>query len=244
MTRRSTALVLGSLLLLGVWLWDHARARASIPTCTDELAAAYPPMLRGDLSACRAPSDPKPQADIDLKKFATTLNGTWTLQSRTLQGISVEGKGRIHFELDDAAAAGAVGSAVALDCLDAECTRTRVAGAWSVGLAPVADSHIALTTTGRSLTPDAKTASVANESTQSKFFLQSGVYVAIDESGDKLAHERKWDRMVITDKTLSYVSCRDGRVERYRKSSSASLVDGTPVREFLKRTIVGQLLSR
>ena len=68
--------------------------------------------------------------------------------------------------------------------------------------------------------------------------------MAIHESGGKLAAQGKWDRVVMTDKTLTYLSCRNGQVDRYVKVSKASLVDGTPVRDIMKRNLLGRLLER
>jgi hypothetical protein len=244
MTRSRVVLAFASVVFLSLVGAGGQRAFAFVPSCTEEVAANYPPMLRADLSACKVAADPKPEPNIDAKAFASNLAGTWVLQSRTIQGITIENKGRIHIEFDSVNQSGAVGAAVSLECVDAKCERTRVLGAWTITLMQEAD-RVALSTKGQTLEPNAKVARAPSEdSTLSKFFHQSGVYVAIHEAAGKLAEQRKWDRVVMTDKTLTYLSCRNGQVDRYVKVSKASLVDGTPVRDVMKRNLLGRLLDR
>ena len=79
-------------------------AVAFVPSCEEEIAQAYPPALKADLTAC---TDPKARvasdADADLDKLTRRLHGTWKLRSRTEQGITVSTEGRysrLFFDLE------------------------------------------------------------------------------------------------------------------------------------------------
>ncbi|HVE83768.1 MAG TPA: hypothetical protein VND93_13000 [Myxococcales bacterium] len=228
----------------GALLWSARPAQAFVPSCTTELSANYPPVLRADLSACKAQEAPKPSPAIDLKQFTEQLDGTWVLQSRTVQGITQPSNSRYHIEIDQLKNGGAVGSAVLLDCADADCTQSRVAGMWSLDLGATKD-RIAVTTSGKVVMPAGKEVKVAMDSTTlSKFFQQEGVFVALDKDvGPQLGDKRGWDRVVLTERTLTYISCADGRVDRFVKVSGSALVDGTPVRELQKTLVVGRMIK-
>jgi hypothetical protein len=243
MARKSIAAVLGPA-CLGVLLWPGPAAQAFVPACTEEVAAYYPAILRSDLSACQEVAQARPEPGIDVKAFVQRLDGTWELQFRTLHGINLEGRSRYHVEIETLADGRALGSAALLECLDARCERTRMSGAWTLELASGAD-RISLATRGKVLLPQsAGEVKVADEgATLSRFFQQEGVYVAVGDTGLNLAEKQKWDRVVVTERTLTYVNCSQGRVERYVKVSPSSLVDGTRVREMLQRTLVGQRLK-
>lgn len=220
-------------------------AQAVIPACSTELAANYPQALRADLTACKAQVAPQPAATIDLKQFTEQLDGTWVLQSRTIQGITQPGSSRYHIEIDQLKGGGAVGSAVLLECADAECTQSRVAGMWSLDLGASKD-RIAVTTNGKVMMPAGQSeVKVAMDQTSvSKFFQQEGIYAAIDKTpGPQLSEKRGWDRVVLTEKTLTYISCVDGRVDRFVKVSPSAVVDGTPVRELQKNILVGKVIK-
>ena len=92
-------------------------------------------------------------------------------------------------------------------------------------------------TTGRMNTA----ASLKQPAARMKFFLQNGVYVALEEANPAQNAERKWDRVVLTERTLTYISCRNGRVDRYVKSSPKSQVGSMPVEEYLKKAVVGMV---
>ena len=265
-------LVLAPLAFAALFTAARQEALAFVPSCTEEVAANYAPILRADLSACRVPAEPKPEPQLDLGSFADHLGGTWELQSRTVQGITIQGKSRMLVDIGKVSPTGATGSVAALDCVDRTCERTRLSGSWSLALASTGDrialtttaqdpqprgktaqtapggawslalastgDRIALTTTAQDPQPRGKTAQTApvRQVTRSKFFLQSGVFVAIDEMpGSKLDEERKWDRIVLTDKTLTYISCREMRVDRYLKVSRSVIARGTPAQDVMKQ---------
>jgi hypothetical protein len=245
MTRTKLTAVLSTAVGAGLLLWSARPAQAFVPACDTELAVNYSPVLRADLSVCKVKMDPQPAASIDLKHFTEQLDGTWVLQSRTIQGITQASHSRYHIEVDQQKGGGAQGTAMLLDCADAECAQSRVAGMWSLDFGATAD-RIALTARGKMVLPSGKAeVNVATqEASQSKFFQQEGVYVAMgNDVGALPGGQRAWDRVVLTEKTLTYISCADGRVDRFVKSSPSPLVDGKPVREMQKEVVVGRMIK-
>jgi hypothetical protein len=236
--------LIGALVLLSVSAmllipWGAGDALAFVPACTEEVAAHYPPILRSDLSACSVPSEPKPEAGIQVAAFSQSFGGTWVLQARTVNGIVVKSNSRVHVDLDHVSANGGQGASLTLECPDANCSKPTVVAGSMLDLG-VTDERVVVT----SLPPlvdqgMAKVAATNAPPPRFKFFQQAGVYVAIDERDRNQAAERKWDRVVLTERTLTYISCKDGRVDRYVKSSPKSLVGNTPVQQFLSRIVVG-----
>jgi hypothetical protein len=236
-----TSLCVSATLLLPAGAGD---ALAFVPACTEEVAAHYPPILRSDLSACSVPSEPKPELAMAMKPFVQSFGGTWVLQARTVQGIVVKANSQVHVDLDRVGANGGQGAFLTLECADARCTSpTVVAGSMlDLGMTgdrvvvaaqpPVVNQGLMKAAAG---TPKPATQTPA----RFRFFQQAGVYVAIDERDRGQAAERKWDRVVLTERTLTYISCKDGRVDRYVKSSPRSQVGSTPVEQFLKQAVVG-----
>lgn len=219
-------------------------ALAFVPACTEEVAAHYPPILRSDLSACSVPSEPEPAMGVVMKPFTQSFGGTWVLQARTVQGIVVKANSQIHVDLDHVGANGGQGASVILECADARCTNPTVVAGSTLDL-ELSGDRVVLTAQapvvpqGQMKTVARTTGPATRAPAHLRFFLQAGVYVALDERDRGQAAERKWDRVVLTERTLTYISCKEGRIDRYVKSSPSSLVDGTPVQQFLKETGVG-----
>jgi len=243
--KRTRALAVLTMAAAGVLFLVSRSAQAVIPACNTELAANYPQALRGDLTACKAQVAPQPAATIDLKQFTETLDGTWVLLSRTVQGISQQGNSRYHIEIDQLKSGGAVGSAVLLECADAECSQSRVAGMWSLDLGATKD-RIAVATQGKVMMPagQSEVKVAMDQASVSRFFQQEGIYAALDKvGGPQLSDKRGWDRVILTEKTLTYISCAEGRVDRFVKVSPSAVVDGTPVRELQKNVLVGKVIK-
>jgi hypothetical protein len=215
-------------------------ALAFVPSCTEEVAAHYPPILRSDLSACSVPSEPKPEAGIQVDSFAQSFGGTWVLQARTVHGIVVKANSRVHVALDDVGANGGRGAFLTLECPDANCTKPTVAAGSKLDLGVTGDRVVVTSLPSLVNQGLIKAAATTTSANRFRFFRQAGVYVSIDERDRGQATERKWDRVVLTERTLTYISCKDGRVDRYVKSSPKSLVGSTPVEQFLQPTVIGK----
>jgi hypothetical protein len=230
-----TLLSVSVMLLIAVGGGD---AFAFVIPCTEEVAAHYPPILRSDLSACSVASDPKPEAGIAVESFAQSFGGTWTLQARTVHGIVVKANSRVHIDVARVGAKGGQGALVTLECSDASCSKPSVIAGSMLELG-LADNRVVVTSQPPVVNQGMiKAAATTPAVPRYRFFEQGGVYVAIDERDRAQAAERKWDRVVLTERTLTYVSCKDGRIDRYLKSSPKSLIGSTPVEQFLKQTAV------
>jgi hypothetical protein len=198
---------------------------AFVPACTEEVAAHYPPILRSDLSACSVASEPRPEPG---------------LQARTVHGIVVKANSRVHVDLDRVSDRGGQGASVTLECADASCTNPTLVAGSMLDFALTGD-RVVLTTQApvveKGLVSAAANTTPATAA-RFRFFQQAGVFVAIDERDRGQAAERKWDRVVLTDRTLTYISCKDGRVDRYVKSSPRSQISNTTVEQFLRQAQV------
>lgn len=211
-------------------------AVAFVPSCEEEIAQAYPPALKADLTAC---TDPKARvasdADADLDKLTRRLHGTWKLRSRTEQGITVSTEGRysrLFFDLESNG--GQVrGAALLLDkdnepkATSAAASAT-VAGFWGLELQRKSRSRIVLSLAGDSVGSYAHVR--VPKASKHEFFEQDNVFVsAYDES----AATAGWNRIVVMDNSLTYVSCKEGVVERYVKvSGQKPSVEGASLQDY------------
>lgn len=213
-----------------------ADAFAFVPSCEEEIAQAYPPALKADLTAC---TDPKARvasdADADLDKLTRRLQGTWKLRSRTEQGITVSTEGRysrLFFDLESNG--GQVrGAALLLDRPEGEKTAkaATVAGYWGLELQRKSRSRIVLSLAGDSVGSYAHVR--VPKASKHEFFEQDNVFVsAYDES----AATAGWNRIVVMDNSLTYVSCKEGVVERYVKvSGQKPSVEGASLQDYWRQ---------
>lgn len=233
--RRITTLALS----LGAALAGAATLSAFVPSAEKELAALYPPILRGDLSACSEPQ-PKvtPTRSLTAARFGQRLTGTWDLKSRTVNGITVSSpsrSARLYFDIPPGTpqerGAGPHATGVAL-FIDRARTSPEplgrpdgVAAFWKVAVGARDAGRVSLRMTGEHVGSyrHARIRDIAD----SAFFELKNVYVALDR---ELPAAKAWDKIVVTDKTMTHVSCEHGVVERYTKvSSQRPLVDGQSI---------------
>lgn len=211
-------------------------AFAFVPSCEEEIAQAYPPALKADLTAC---TDPKARvasdADADLDKLTRRLQGTWKLRSRTEQGITVSTEGRysrLFFDLESNG--GQVRGAAML--LDREnepkaAPAALVAGYWGLELQRKSRSRLVLSLAGDSIGSYAHVR--VPKASKHEFFEQDNVFVS---TYDESAATAGWNRIVVMDNSLTYVSCKEGVVERYVKvSGQKPVVEGASLQDYWRK---------
>ncbi len=210
------------------------QVQAFTPTCESELAQAYPAYLKADLSVCSdAAAKASPNDPASLERFGTNLNGSWTLRSRTVQGVPVATEtraARLYFNMPRGTGEITGDAMLVLAGLAATAVPPEKpeAAFWSIQLAQTSLNRLAMTARGHALGPvlQARTREVSGI----EFFEKSGVFASVMP---KTSESGRWDRIVLSEDSLTYVSCVDGIVERYAKvSSQAPVVDGVSLREY------------
>jgi len=218
---------------------------AFVPSCEQELAQAYPPVLKADLTACKDPAARvASDSPADLDKLVRRLRGTWKLRSRTEQGITVSNEARysrLYFDLDTVG--GQVrGAALLLDrANEPQAARaSMVAGFWGVQLRQKSPSRIQLSLSGEALGSYAHVR--VPKVSSHELFEQSNVFVT---AFDANAPAAGWDRIVVMDNSLTYVSCKDGVVERYvRMSGQKPVIEGASLEDYFKQLKEGGKSAR
>jgi hypothetical protein len=221
-------------------------ALAFVPSAEEELARAYPPALKGDLGACNDPAARLvPDTQADLAKFAGRLNGTWKLRSRTQQGLSVDTTGRtsrLYFDLGAVEGTRVTGAALLVDrpAQGGAKNAEAAAGFWGVALDRTEQGRIAVSLTGESMGAYANVR--AAERQRHQFFEQDDVYVSLF---DDAAPAPVWDRIVVMESSLTYVSCKDGVVERYVKvSSQEPRIEGASLEQYWRKLQAERRVAR
>jgi hypothetical protein len=177
-----------------------------------------------------------PDTQADLGEFAAQLNGTWKVRSRTHQGISEEVQGRsrrLYFDLVPDDAGRIAGAALLVDRprQGAVPAGDAAAGFWQVALSRTGNGRIALALRGESLGGYAVVRASARQEHQ--FFALDGVFVSLF---DDAVQAPDWDRIVVSDSTLTYVACGAGIVERYVKvSDQKPQVEGASLQDYWRK---------
>lgn len=231
-----------AILLGGLYAAD---VLAFVPSCEEELARAYPPALKADLTAC---NDPKaravPDTVADFDKFTRRLNGTWKLRSRTEQGITVSTDARytrLYFDLEPSGGA-LRGAALLLDrANDPKLAQdASLAGFWRLEASRKGTGRIVLSLAGESLGSYAHAR--VPKAARHEFFEQDNVFVT---AFDGSAPAAGWDRIVVMDNSLTYVSCKDGVVERYVKvSGQKPAIEGASLKDYWQQLKAGGKSAR
>lgn len=212
---------LAALLFVSIALLSAPMAHSFVPSCEEELAQAYPSLLQPDLAACDE-RDTEIDADPEARatKFAAQLRGSWQLASRTIEGLPIDPESRstrLYFDVAPRGPNGYVGRAMLIDRdLDATgvAPADSVAGLWRIVIDQAQSDRISLKLergTSSGVAPASQQPAQEHD-----FYQTSGAFVSVfDES----TTSNRWERMVLMDNTLTYVSCDDGTVERFVKTS-------------------------
>jgi len=215
-------------------------ALAYVPTCEQQLAAAYPKALRADLSACDGAEFVEAESPVDRARFATRLNGTWALKNWTVHGVTgpeLPRSARLYFDV--AASGGSVeGSALFIERgvgglvpVAAGGGAERTLAFWTIGIGQEEKRLVTLVMKGD---PRSSVRSVDPQlSNATRFSALADVFVGIDAGA---VSSRAWDRIVMSQGSLSYVSCQRGIVQRYTKiSDEQPLVEGLTLAAYWER---------
>jgi hypothetical protein len=215
-----------------------------VPSCEKELASLYPPALKADLSACAlAKPVVKPTAVADITKFARRLNGAWELKMRTVQGITSDTRqlsSKLYFDIAPGAGNSLAGNALLIEQtkpdLVSRVSTTRNDGAqafWDVTVAQ--KGKMALSFGMNQGSGSKEPAGVARGVKEAEFSELDSVFVSVDKGG-------AWDRIIVSDTALVYVSCQRGVIERYAKvSGQKPQVDGLPVKMYWQKREAARL---
>jgi hypothetical protein len=220
-----------------------------VPSCEKELATLYPAALKADLSTCSmARPTVKATAPADISKFMRRLNGTWELKMRTIQGITSDTgqlSAKLYFDLVPASGSEVTGAALLLErpkdgpMTRVSTPRNEAVGFWDVTVAQKGKMALSLGMTGDKgsklpggIAPSVKGAEFAELNT---------VFVSLD---NQTPRAQGWDRIIVSDAAMIYVSCQHGVIERYAKSSGQKpLVDGVSVKAYWQKQSTGRLTA-
>jgi len=214
-----------------------------------------------DLSLCTRPKpDLGRTPSADVRELARRLHGTWELNTRTIQGLTIPTHSYFFFDLDleHATSIGASGAAMVLDAgnlgvldvrsLTHECPKDACLGAfWTVSIDTPDDGRQArLTMDGDYLGSYGEFSEGMKATEAMTFLLRNGVYLSggLTTPNGGMG-EDVWDRVSLEKNLLIYLSCKNAYVERYVKlSSERPLVDGLALRDaWIKKKQTGELLD-
>jgi len=221
-----------------------------VPSCEKELATLYPAALKADLSACGASKTAvKPTAAADLAKFTSRLNGTWNLKMRTVQGITSDARqlsARLYFDLSPESAVRAAGGALMLERPKDETVR-RVStpsapdalAFWEINISQKGKMALSF---GMVEGEGSKYEPVVRRAVkQAEFSELENVFVSVDKLSPKA---EAWDRIILSDNTLVFLSCQRGVIERYSKvSGQKPEIDGLRVKAYWQKQKVGRIIA-
>ena len=222
MSRRKNAVAKGFsvVIVATIALLSGATAFSFVPSCEEELAEVYPSIFQADLAACDdAGVAIEGESKAELAQFAAQLKGSWQRSARTVEGLPVDPadqEARLYFDITSRGQGSYIGVAMLVehDGSTNELASSREAtGMWSVTLQQAGPDRVslALEQAHSGVVPASQQAAQ-----QHSFYQTSGVFVSVlDESVDS----NSWDRMILMDNSLTYVSCDDGVVERFVKTS-------------------------
>lgn len=227
------------LFLVAGFAWFQGRAvYGFVPSCEKEISQYYPPALKGDLSACAAkPPAFKPTAAADAGKFTHRLNGSWELKMRTVHGIVAETKqmsAKMYFDLSADPAGRISGAALLLESpngtgiLKASTTKPTALGFWDI--AGSQHGKLALSVDMAGAAGNRYDPAGIRDVKGALFSELDNVFVSAEKASPNPA---SWDRVILADNVLIYVSCKQGMVERYAKASNQKpLVEGLNIKAY------------
>lgn len=191
-----------------------------------------------DLSVCRREISIPPGGEISVTDFAAKLHGTWLLNTRTIQGLTIDTDSRFYFDMassDESEARGTAlmldrGNLGVLDPLEAckACKADASLGAlWTVSVTRSPDRQMVTLTMAGDYLGSYGDFVKGVHATETAVFVRNGDrYVAgrlVSPAGGQGMPDDVWDRIGLEDGRLTYVSCRGGFIDRFEKLSG-----GTP----------------
>lgn len=187
-----------------------------------------------DLSVCSVKPTVYPTENASVREFAARLHGTWLLNTRTIEGLTIDTDSRLYFDFDTVSDKEATGRALMLDkgnlsVLDPlngcrACEADAAMGAlWEVHVANVDDERIVLKMAGDYLGSYGDFRKGVR-ATEAAAFVKNGTnYLSghlVSPAGGQGMPDDVWDRIGLSGDTLTYISCTGGFVDRFEKLSS------------------------
>ena len=218
---------------------------AFVPTSEEELEQGYRPILRSDLSACgREKRMAQVGTRADAAEFGSRLHGMWALRQFTVDGVTVEEMPRsaqLYFDIKLTGTSG-TGSALFIehDRPQLQLASTRRSGGdaafWTIVIGQPDMRSVSLVMKG-----DARSG-LALSTQKASFSGLHNMFVAIDATGPE---NSDWDRIVLSERSLTYVSCKRNVVQRYTKMSNAKpRIDGMTLSAYWQQLSKKQLEAR
>lgn len=223
------------LVVVAVSVLSAAAAYGFVVSCEEELAEAYPAELKADLSACDA-SDLEIAAEhgIQVDQFAQMLNGSWRLRSRTQQGLTLNLEHReadLYFDLRPMSEQRIAGAALLVDRpkgSSVPASGDSLAARWQIRGDVQDGDKIVVSLAGSSIGSYAHVTLQPED--HMRFVRHKGAYVSAETDGSA------WDRVVLMQDNLTYVSCSRGVVERYtRLTDGKPQIEGASIDEYWQR---------
>lgn len=215
-----------------------------------------------DLGLCSKPRRVDAEtAEVDARELARLLNGTWWLNTRTIQGLTIPTDSHFYFDLDvsQGSAEKVRGTAMMIDAgnlgvldtrsLTKECPKDATLGAfWTVTVERDKSNprRVALTMDGEYLgsygdfTNGMKATEAMTFVKKDDAFLSGGLATPNGGFGEDV-----WDRVSLMGNVLTYLSCENGFIERYEKvSNDPPRIDRLGLNEvWQKKKQTGELLD-
>jgi hypothetical protein len=197
-----------------------------------------------DLSLCtNPPAPPGVGSAVDLRELAARLHGSWELNTRTVEGLTIPTNSFLYFDIEKSDADRASGIAMMLDAgnlsvldtmaLTHECIKDACLGAlWSVAIERAPDGHhVDIVMDGEYLGSYGDFASGMRAVEKTTFLKEDDAYLAGGLVTPNGVHgQDTWDRISLMGGVLTYLSCKGGYIERYvKRSAGRPLVDNLPL---------------
>jgi hypothetical protein len=204
-------------------------------SATGDLDGELPFAFRSDLSGCESELARVAEVEpADAEQFSRRLEGAWKLKTLTVSGKPTrpERTARLYFDFGAKEATQYAGAALRIEGEISYAPAVSEATTfWEVVVRQPASRNVALDMTGQALFGDSL---VRQRNLKSRGFTQlAGAFAAQPvEDGPK----GRWDKVVLTKTSLTYVSCEDQVVERYVKTTDQRpLVAGMEIRELWEK---------
>jgi len=215
-----------------------------------------------DLGLCGQPRRAfRETTEVDARDLARLLNGSWWLNSRTIDGLTIPTDSFFYFDLDitQGSADKVSGTAMMLDAgnlgildirtLTQECPKDARLGAfWTVTLERLKDNprRVSLSMAGEYIGSYGDFTKGMTATEAMSFLKHDDAYLSgglVTPNGG--FGEDVWDRISVMGNVLTYLSCANGFIERFEKVSNdpPRIEQMTLAQVWQKKKQTGELLD-
>jgi hypothetical protein len=192
-----------------------------------------------DLALCKQPRVTLPESagKPDVREFARRLHGTWEVNTRTIQGLTIPTNSYLYYDMDleHATDQRATGTAMMLDHgnlgildikkLTTECNKDAKLGAFWTVLIETEEGgrRISLSMDGEYIGSYGEFPQGMRATESTSFIKKDDAYLAgnlTTPDGGKTSKDL-WERVSLMGDVLTYLSCKVRFIDRYVKRSSA-----------------------